>query len=247
MKKILSISNSFGVDATRYLYQIARAGGERLKVVTLYIGGCSLQLHYENVQSDAKAYDLYVNGANSGFKVSIDEALTSNDWDVIALQQSSPKSGDEQSYYPYIEKLSEHARKLAPNAKIYVHQTWAYPENSEMFNMTPFKTREEMNVAVKSAYVKASLNIGADGIIPSLVAMDALYNQLGEIAYRDALHASYGIGRYTLGCVWYATLFLKNPVGNSYCDLDREADKEQILIAQTIAKNAVEKYGYKLV
>ena len=52
MKKILAISNSFGVDANRYLYGIARAAKEEIRVVTLYIGGCSLYRHYRNMLSE---------------------------------------------------------------------------------------------------------------------------------------------------------------------------------------------------
>ena len=59
MKKILSISNSFGVDATRYLYGVARAAKEDIKIVTLYIGGCSLYRHYRNMLSDERKRDLF--------------------------------------------------------------------------------------------------------------------------------------------------------------------------------------------
>ena len=40
--KVLAIGNSFSQDATRYLHQIAKANQFDLKVVNLYIGGCSL-------------------------------------------------------------------------------------------------------------------------------------------------------------------------------------------------------------
>ena len=69
MKKILAISNSFGVDATRYLYDVARREGKTVKVVTLHIGGCSLYRHYRNMLSDERAYEYYINGINSGLKV----------------------------------------------------------------------------------------------------------------------------------------------------------------------------------
>ena len=49
--KILSIGNSFSDDAQRYLYQIARAGHQEMKVVNAYIGGCSLHRHYTNMLS----------------------------------------------------------------------------------------------------------------------------------------------------------------------------------------------------
>ena len=97
MKKILSISNSYGEDSTRYLYNVARFEGEDLKVVTLYIGGCSLERHYKNMISDAKEYLLCLNGMRSGFYVSIKEALLSDEWDFVVFQQASPCSADEES------------------------------------------------------------------------------------------------------------------------------------------------------
>ena len=60
MKKVLAISNSFDVDANRYLYGLSRSMGDDIKIVTLYIGGCSLYRHYKNMLSEERAYALYV-------------------------------------------------------------------------------------------------------------------------------------------------------------------------------------------
>ena len=49
MIKVLAIGNSFSSDATRYLYQIARADKVDMKVVNLFIGGCPLSYHYSNI------------------------------------------------------------------------------------------------------------------------------------------------------------------------------------------------------
>ena len=84
MKKILFVSNSFGVDSTRYFYGVSRAVGKKVKVATLYIGGCSLYRHYRNMLSGEKAY--YINGMESGLMVSLKEALLSDEWDVIVTQ-----------------------------------------------------------------------------------------------------------------------------------------------------------------
>ena len=57
MKKILVVSNSFGEDANRYVYGIARGqkpARDDVKIVTLYIGGCSLARHYRNMLSGEK-------------------------------------------------------------------------------------------------------------------------------------------------------------------------------------------------
>ena len=42
---ILAIGNSFSQDATTYLHQVAKADGEDITVINLYIGGCSLYKH----------------------------------------------------------------------------------------------------------------------------------------------------------------------------------------------------------
>ena len=93
MKKILLISNSFGEDAARYFYGIARAAKESVKVVVLYIGGCSLYRHYRNMLSEEKVYDYIIDGIRSGLSVSLKEALLSDEWDYVTLQQCSPLSG----------------------------------------------------------------------------------------------------------------------------------------------------------
>jgi len=72
---ILSIGNSFSQDAQRYLHRIARADGVDLYTCNLYIGGCPLSRHYQNMLADSRAYELEVNGERTGFFVSIKEAL----------------------------------------------------------------------------------------------------------------------------------------------------------------------------
>ena len=57
MIKVLVIGNSFGQDSVRYLYGIARAAGKDVRVVNLYIGGCSLYRHYRNMLSEESVYD----------------------------------------------------------------------------------------------------------------------------------------------------------------------------------------------
>ena len=243
MKKILLISNSFGEDATRYLYGIARAAGEDVKVVTLYIGGCSLYRHYRNMLSEEKAYEYIFNGVRSGLSVSLKEALLSDEWDLVTLQQCSPKSGDSESYFPYITELAEYVRKMAPEAKLYTHETWSFAEGCSRFGYTNFTTREEMIPAVKASYVKAAEAINADGTVHSLEAMNRLYDAIGDRAYRDGYHCSLGVGRYMLGCLMFMSFFGKEVEGNTYRDFDVEISEDDISLAQKIAKETVIAYG----
>ena len=73
--KILAIGNSFSQDATHYLHQIAAADQVDLDVVNLYIGGCSLERHWMNIQNEAEEYLYEENGESAGMHVSIQAAL----------------------------------------------------------------------------------------------------------------------------------------------------------------------------
>ena len=73
--RILCIGNSFSVDATRYLSQIARCDKTELEVHNLYIGGCPLDVHYLNMLTEEKKYEYWFNGENTGLQISLKEAL----------------------------------------------------------------------------------------------------------------------------------------------------------------------------
>ena len=53
--KVLAIGNSFSEDATRYLHQIGEAAGVKNQIVNLYIGGCPLETHWENIEKTVRA------------------------------------------------------------------------------------------------------------------------------------------------------------------------------------------------
>ena len=57
--KILSIGNSFAVDTNEHLPKIAQnLGVMNLHIVTLYIGGCSINRHYSNANNFVDIYGL---------------------------------------------------------------------------------------------------------------------------------------------------------------------------------------------
>ena len=98
---VLSIGNSFSQDAQRYLHDLAASEGVPMETVNLYIGGCPLERHFRNMVGDRRDYTLQADGHHiEGFAMSIDEALTNRNWDVITLQQASHFSYQEDSYFP---------------------------------------------------------------------------------------------------------------------------------------------------
>lgn len=225
---ILSIGNSFSQDAQRYLHQIAKVDGFSLCCFNLYIGGCSLYRHFVNMQSDEKAYTLEMNGTSTGFKVSLKEALLNREWDVVTLQQVSTKSPQYESYQPYLNNISEYVRLLAPKAKIVIHQVWAYEEGSPaLHEKMGYKNHKDMFSDIEASYKKAAEDINADFIIPSgEVFQKILDEEIGRV-HRDT-HASFGLGRYALGLIWYRLLSGNSVISNSFADFDEEITPSQI-------------------
>ena len=244
--KILFIANSFGEDTTRYLHGIARADGKNWKVVNLYIGGCSLYRHYRNMLSGEAAYEFQINGHKSGLMVSLQQALLSDEWDVVATQQCSPLSGDEESYEPFATELASFVRTYAPKAKFYVHQTWTIETDAPRFKLTSFTTPEEMFPAIKDCYVKMANNTRAWGIIPNGEVMYKLWQEKEkyglEAVHRDGFHAHKGVGRYLLALNVYATLSGRDISENSFCDFDEEVTPEAAAGARAVVSEISAKY-----
>ena len=223
---ILSIGNSFSEDATRYLHEIARAEGEEINTANLYIGGCSFEMHYENMLSGARAYELQYNGQNTGFFVSLDEAIKNRRWDIVTVQQVSHLSFVTESYLPYVVELVGYVRNLLPNAKIYLHQTWAYERNSErLLNIAKYPTSEAMLCDVVKANYEIADVICADGVIRSGELFGELTKKGYSGLYRDTFHASVGLGRYALGLLWYKELSGKTISADVFTNLDEDVDE----------------------
>ena len=236
--KILSIGNSFSQDATRYLNAMAKSCNIELKTVNLYIGGCSLKSHYYNILEDEKKYLFEYNGEGTGIYVTVKEALMSDDWDYITVQQVSCQANDYVTYQPYLDTLIEYVKKYCPHSKILVHQTWAYENASKRLNdLMGYNSDTDMFNDVKKAYDKAYKAIKAEGIIPSGEVMIGALKSGVKKMHRDTFHASLGLGRYALALTWLAYLTDINPVEVEFRELDEEVSQEEVkIIKEVVAK-----------
>ena len=207
--RILSIGNSFSVDAQYWLKDLAEAGAVDMELWNLYIGGCSLERHMENVVSGESAYDLYINGKQVS-KSSISAALKAGKWDYITLQQASGFSGIWESYENTLMPLYEYVKSNAPEAEIVIHETWAYEKTSEHPHFEWYNhDQKKMHAALKECYERAAKNIGARmipvGNAVALARENAAFDveQGGESLSRDGFHLSLVMGRYLASAVWY--------------------------------------------
>lgn len=130
--KVLMIGNSFSICLLRHLPQVAADRGVELDLASLYIGGCSMKRHWENVEKDGdedfKPYQFGRNrfGKSTQGKANVCDVLRMAKWDVVTIQQASHESWKPETYHPYGDKLIAKIRELAPQARIYVQETWSY-------------------------------------------------------------------------------------------------------------------------
>lgn len=223
MIKILAIGNSFSQDATHYLHQIAAADGVDMKVANLYIGGCSLEQHWNNIQSKAEEYLYEENGCSTENYVSVQTALNMEDWDYIVTQQVSHDGGIIESYHPYIEYIAEYIKEKVPTAELLLQETWAYEIDSLHEKFVNYDhDQQKMYDKLSETYRTVAEQMGVR-IIPCGDVIQELrkkkpfiYEEGGMSICRDGFHMNVIYGRYLLAATWYKTLVGNSVIDNTY-------------------------------
>ncbi len=234
--KLLSIGNSFSTDAHRFLHTLAEQNGVNLECYNLFIGGCSLETHWTNYVGNNVFYDLEINGYEATRKISINEALLMEDWDVITVQQASAFSGIFESYLPYLTDLAKVIKENAPTAKLYFHETWSYENGSLHEGFLNYNSNQkEMYLCIKDSAKKASDLINAE-IIPTGDVVQFVRENIPEFNYengglslcRDSFHLSEDYGRFLAGAVWFKKLTGKNLKEQPFMEFDFSLTKKLI-------------------
>lgn len=161
--RLLTVGNSFSRNATRFLGDLAEAGGHRLIHRPIVVGGASLELHATKAQAHERdpkdAGGLYANGR------SLKQELRDGPWDFVTIQQASLKSHDVETFRPFAAWLSDYIRQHAPDAEVLIHQTWAYRRDDPRFTSPSGKhgepaTQEAMYRGISTAYGTVARELG---------------------------------------------------------------------------------------
>lgn len=241
---ILAIGNSFSWDAMEYLYQILQELGYKdIFLGNLYIGGCTLATHANNITNDSGAYEYRTNSTGTwsstyGFKANT--AMKEREWDYVSMQQASGSSGMADTYEPYLSTIVEAVKKNCPNAKRMWHMTWAYQGNSTHSEFSNYgKNQMAMYEAIVNC-VKTKVVARGDFniVIPCGTAVQNLRTSyLGDNITRDGFHMSYNNGRLLTGLMWARQITGKSIEGITYKPSSYTYTEDQI----TVIKDAVEK------
>ncbi len=211
--KLLSIGNSFSQDAHGYLHDMFKSVGVDVHNVNACVAGCSLEMHWNFWNSDEQVY-LYEEKAVLTKHTTLREALTAEKWDIITLQQVSHFSGQYETYQPFFNDLYREIKALCPDAKFYVHKTWAYESDFVSSNFEIYNSDQHyMYECVCDANKRAAESVGAD-IIPAGDVIQYLRDNTKEFDYknggpsfnRDGFHLTLDYGRYAATLTWCCKL-----------------------------------------
>ncbi|MBR7104779.1 MAG: DUF4886 domain-containing protein [Lentisphaeria bacterium] len=171
-KKVLTIGNSFTWSLQRDLPAIAKAQGDQLKLSFANHGGCSFDRHWkyvseEEAQKETRHYRLGKKRAK------LREVLASDKWDIVTIQQASPKSWIKGSFYPEAAFLVNYVRKHAPGAEIVLQQTWSYRSDAPLLKKWKISP-EKMYEGICANYKEASGRFSCR-VIPAGLAVKLAY------------------------------------------------------------------------
>ena len=248
--KVLMIGNSFSICVLKYMPSVAAELGCPLDLTSLYIGGCPLQKHaanifagthypefrpyrvtwsYASLEDQAKAPFAGLLGGENSDAGNIPQLLASDKWDVVTIQQASHESWIPGSYHPWADLVVDTIRKLAPQARIFIQQTWSYcnadPRICDQEAGGPGSwgiDQSEMYARLTENYKALAAQFGFE-IIPTGKAVQLVRERRPVRGARedavgnfrtdengqervDAIHLNRD-GEYLQACVWTAKLF----------------------------------------
>lgn len=243
--KILAIGNSFSVDAVEQnLYELARTAGDSLVIGNAYIGGCSIDRHWNNAQTGKTEYSYrkIVGGIKTEKNnMNLTDIVEDDNWDIITVQQASPLSGKYNSY-SNLANLLKFVRQHATNKhfKFAFHQTWAYAQNSTHPNFGNYnKNQSVMYDSIVSTVKRVVKQFKIKGLIPAGTTIQNIRTIIGDKLCRDGYHLSLSIGRYAAACTWCEYITHRSVVGNTYHPSSISSDEARI--AQEMAHAATKR------
>ena len=245
--KLLAIGNSFSEDAIEQnLFELAAATGHQMVIGNMYIGGCSLERHWGNAQSNKPDYDyrkIDIDGKMTRTaNYTLDKALRDEQWDYVSLQQVSQLSGMYNSFQPHLDSLIAYVRARVPaTTKLIWHVTWAYAQNSTHGGFANYDRNQDKmyRAIVEGAQRLKKENAQFSLFVPVGTAIqNARTSFVGDHLNRDGFHLDLVLGRYTAACTWFECLFGTKVVGNRYAP--KGLNKAQKAVAQWAAHLAVE-------
>ena len=250
--KFLIVGNSFGDDTVEHIPEIAKSAGfTDIKIANLFVPGCSLETHYNNMIGNKAEYLFRYNDGNGwqyeygNKQQTLEFGINFADWDVIVFQQASGFSGLKDSYSYLSDVIVGLTKELKPSVRRAFNMTWAYQGDSTHGHFVNYdKNQQTMYNAIISAVkdmVESEKLI--DFIIPNGTAVQNARALFGDTITRDGFHLSYDFGRYIAGLTAFSKITGVSVDKVTYAP--STIDAKMIEIAKESVKKAI-KNPYKV-
>lgn len=245
--KMLLIGNSYTEDTMQNIPELLKnIEGLDLEISYLFIGGKSLNDHYQYLVNDSASYSFRTYTSETGKWTIVEnykmkDAFT-KEWDLISLQQQSMDSSKPNSFSNldnFVHKIEEcFAANEIKCPRFVWHFTWSYPVFSTNYDFMhvyegdPIKMFEGNlnvlhNVILQKPYFVNYCPVGT-----AVQNLRSSYLNDGDV-YRDELHMSMQLGRFLASCT-----FIGNYLGQDSIDyLSKQyifSNKELMLIAEAV-------------
>ncbi len=245
--KILFVANSFGDDTVEYMPEIAKSlGYSDIEIGNLYIGGCSIDRHYNNLLNDSAEYSFrYHDGKKWDYeygdkKQTIKFAVEFTEWDVVIFQQSSGNSGIQGSYSHLSDLIQGVLQFAKPDVRVAFNMTWAYQADS---THEDFSRYDNNQMTMYNAIISTVKNVvesekTIEFIIPNGTAIQNARALYGDKLTRDGFHLSYDFGRFIAGLTAFCKI-TDTPV-DDVTFAPKTLDSAMIDIAKVSVKKAID-------
>lgn len=216
-RRVLFVGNSYiySNNLPDMLKQLADSTGDTLMVDQVAPGGFTLEQHSTSTATINK--------------------IQSAQWDVVILQEQSQRPSFSPGQvaadtYPYAKKLDSIIRDNNSCTETMFYMTWGR-KNGDAANCpfyTPVCTYEGMQARLRQSYMEmAQDNSGVTAPVGAAwkVVRDSL--PAIDLYSPDESHPSVH-GTYLAACVFYASVFHRNPHGNTYTASLSSTDAERL-------------------
>ena len=209
--KILFVGNSFAEDTSKHMADIAVSlGYKTVKIAVLYVGGCSIDMHYRHACEDSAVYVYHINEGEGWshtpeFKMS--DAVKSENWDWIVIQHGTGGGSryTDVECYENLNPLIDYIKELAPSAKIAFNLTWRGEHTFQHHEIISYGgnialMREKLEEVTYKVVVG---NPKIDLLVPTGTAIENARTSRIGLLTRDCYHLSVDKGRYiaALACI----------------------------------------------
>ena len=180
---ILMIGNSFSMDVTCYMEEIAEAAGKKLNVAVLNKGGSAVEYHYTNREMPIESSDIYfcLNDKGQGYS-NLKTVLENYDWDYVIIQNWSSSTSfyenTDENYnanWAVITDLAGYIHEKEPNAELMLHETWSFEAGFNGFK--DVSIRDEIGAEIRKLYDRcaqeAATAIGYSKPLRKISSLDA--------------------------------------------------------------------------